>query len=49
MTSLRQETGAGGEALAAIRAGVAARLAEAFELEPIAISLERLDAALVAA
>jgi lipoyl(octanoyl) transferase len=49
MTSLQRETGAGGEALAAMRAGMAQHLAAAFELRPIAVSLERLDAALVAA
>jgi lipoyl(octanoyl) transferase len=49
MTSLQEETGAGGDALAAIRAGIARRLAEAFERRPVAVSLQRLDAALVAA
>ncbi|MEA2221621.1 MAG: lipoyl(octanoyl) transferase [Solirubrobacteraceae bacterium] len=49
MTSLQRETGAGDDAPAAIRAGMAQRLAEAFALRPVAISLDRLDAALVAA
>jgi lipoyl(octanoyl) transferase len=48
MTSVREQALDGGETLAlpAIRASVAERLAEAFERRPLAISIDRLEAAL---
>jgi lipoyl(octanoyl) transferase len=50
MTSVREQADGAGAALRlpAMRAGVAARLAEAFGHRPLAISIERLEAALPA-
>jgi hypothetical protein len=48
MTSVREQAPGGGESrsLPAIRASVAERLAEAFRRRPLAISSDRLEAAL---
>ena len=48
MTSVLSEAGDGAPGLAAVRAAVAQRFAAAFHRDPVAVSVDRLDAALVA-